>query len=436
MLLVIVERSAVSLGTAGSSLGKTIRQNGQGSVTSPARHPATPDELAAFLLENAQGENRPLIPVGGGTWLDYGRPVSAGVKLHTSGLAQVRDYPVRDMTVTVEAGLTLSRLSEILAEERQQIPVDFPQPEEATIGGAIAANVSGPRRFGLGTLRDYLIGIEAVDAKGRVFHAGGRVVKNVAGYDLCKLMVGSWGTLAVLTEVTLKVVPIPETLAWVWSTWDSSQKLDRALESLLTSAARPIAVEVLNQIAADQLVASSNQELPASTLVLALLVAGSETDVDWQTRTLSAELHAHQPNECVTVSDSAEALLKSLTGFPITPCPLSFQANLPASRTIEFAEAASKAGFLVQAHAANGVVIGKASEDVSTSGQAHELITPLRTLAESNGGSLVIQNCPSDWKSQIDVFGAANVNWDLMRKLKHSLDPANLLSPNRLFDSE
>src|SRR5438874_8668927 len=119
------------------------------------------------------------------------------------------------MTVTVQAGITLAKLQELLASENQRLPVDVPQAERATIGGALAANVSGCRRYGFGTLRDYLIGISVVNDEGQEVKAGGRVVKNVAGYDLCKLYIGSLGTLGIITQVTLKLKPRPEEEAFV-----------------------------------------------------------------------------------------------------------------------------------------------------------------------------------------------------------------------------
>src|SRR5205807_9828714 len=130
--------------------------------------------------------------------------------LDLRALNQVIDYPARDMTITVQAGITVAKLQEILAAENQQLPVDVPLPEQATLGGAIAVNASGPRRYGYGTLRDYVIGISFVNDEGQEVKAGGRVVKNVAGYDLCKLHIGALGTLGIITQVTLKLKPVPE----------------------------------------------------------------------------------------------------------------------------------------------------------------------------------------------------------------------------------
>ncbi len=403
-------------------------------MSSTILHPASALELAELLKQNAEGEKQNLVPVGGGTWLDFGHPLTPGWELHTDLLSRVLDYPARDMTITIEAGLPIQRLVETLRAERQQIPVDFSQCEQATIGGAIAANGFGPRRFGRGTLRDYLIGLTAVDAGGRTFHAGGRVVKNVAGYDLCKLMVGSWGTLAVLTEVTLKVLPIPETQAWVWSIWDSANQLETALAGLLTSETRPIAMEVLNPAAAGQIVQSFKQDLPTDSIVLAVLVAGSQNDVAWQTQKLSEEMAAHQSLGCEIVPHAiADDLLKVLTEFPIASTPLTIRAHLLPSKTMEFIEQATQAGFRVQAHAGNGIVTAHAPAELQSVEAAQAQLAPLRRFAESVGGSLIVLNAPAEWKPQLNIFGTEHFSWRLMKNLKDSLDPMNLLSPGRLF---
>ena len=193
--------------------------------------PTTQSELARFVAENAVGDKRSLCPVGGRTALHYGFSTQEpDTVVAMSGLARVVDYPARDMTITVEAGMRMDELQATLATERQRLPIDIAQSGRATLGGALATNTSGPRRFGHGTFRDYVIGISSVDAHGRAFKAGGRVVKNVAGYDICKLLVGSRGTLAIVTQVTLKLRPLAETSALLWCAFDSFAAIDRALE--------------------------------------------------------------------------------------------------------------------------------------------------------------------------------------------------------------
>ena len=194
--------------------------------------PTTAAELARLLDENQAGPRRHFIPVGGRTALHYGQPVRADAEqISLAEIKRVVDYPARDMTITVDAGLRVSELQELLATEGQRLPIDVPLANRATIGGIVATNTSGPGRFGHGTLRDYVIGISAVDARGRLFSAGGRVVKNVAGYDICKLLVGSLGTLAVITRVTFKLRPVAESRVAVWCPLETFDQVDHAFKA-------------------------------------------------------------------------------------------------------------------------------------------------------------------------------------------------------------
>ena len=159
-----------------------------GSLPATTLAPATASELARLLADNASGPRQRLLPAGGRTALPRLEDMAQRAVLALTDLNRVIDYPARDLTITVEAGLRVADLQRILSEQRQRLPVDIADAHRATIGGAVAAGASGPRRLGHGSLRDYLIGVTAVDATGRTFKAGGRVVKNVAGYDLCKLL--------------------------------------------------------------------------------------------------------------------------------------------------------------------------------------------------------------------------------------------------------
>jgi glycolate oxidase FAD binding subunit len=399
--------------------------------------PATQSELSRFVAENFAGAQQALYPVGGRTALNYGYPArAAGITVSTSRLVDIIDYPARDMTVTVEAGLRMDELAAILKNERQQLPIDVPQSNRATLGGIVATNTSGPRRFGYGTLRDYLIGISAVDARGRLFRAGGRVVKNVAGYDLCKLLVGSLGTLAVLTQMTLKLKPLPESTAIVWASFKTLAQIDCTLEQMLTSATRPVALEVLNPQAAKQITAESRQDLPAVRPVLVVSIEGSQRETRWQIEALKQELSSPAPQQIEVVYDKqATQLLEALTEYQAySDDPLTFQANLLPSKTLEFIENATQMGASVQAHAGNGIVIGHLPDDVVTVEKAAELLTPLRSFARQHRGNLVIFNCETQWKQHLPVFGEPESSHRLMQRLKSTLDPQNLLNPGRFFN--
>ncbi|MBI3468638.1 MAG: FAD-binding oxidoreductase, partial [Planctomycetes bacterium] len=221
----------------------------------PLTHTVAPENEAALIdaVQQAHADSTPVYPIGGGTSLDYGLPPrQPGMGLSLTGFNRVIDYPARDMTITIEAGITMGRLAQTIAAEGQRLPIDVPSAEQATLGGVIATNFSGPRRYGMGTIRDYVIGIAAVDGRGTLFHGGGRVVKNVAGYDFCKLLTGSLGTLGVISQVTLKVRPRPEACALVACGFADVQRAEPLLAALVTSRTAPTAIELLTGPAWEQ----------------------------------------------------------------------------------------------------------------------------------------------------------------------------------------
>jgi FAD/FMN-containing dehydrogenase len=188
-------------------------------------------------------------------------------------MRSVLEYTPEDMTVTVEAGVTLAQLQARLAEHNQWLPIDPPGADTLTIGALLAANRSGPRRFGYGTIREHLLGIKVVLADGRVIKAGGKVVKNVAGYDLCKLFVGSHGTLGVIVEATFKVLPRPESELFLKRTSAQLDELAPLLQQVNQSPLTPVVLDLHGSGA-------------GHTFVLGL--AGAREDVEWQREQASA----------------------------------------------------------------------------------------------------------------------------------------------------
>ncbi len=388
------------------------------------------------MVDNSSGAARPIYPAGGRTATNFGPAIrQPGITVSTTNLAKVIDYPARDMTVTVEAGIRIDELAKTLATERQRLPIDVPQAHRATLGGVAATNCSGPRRFGLGTMRDYVIGISAIDATGRLFKAGGRVVKNVAGYDLCKMLTGSLGTLAIITQLTLKLRPLPDTAIILWTTFDRLGTIDEVLEHQSKSAARPVALDVLDSNAAAAVAAEAGLELPPHRPVLCIGVEGTEPESTWQVKTLKEELAPLGPNEIVPVSGTdATKLWFALTEFQVpSDDPLTFKANLLPSQTVAFVDAAVKAGCAVQAHAGSGIVIGHLPDSMTTVAGAQTLLASLRSQARKCRGNLVVVHCDNGWKNELPMFGDPEPSWPLMRKLKRELDPQNLLNPHYVF---
>jgi len=376
------------------------------------------------------------MPVGGRTALHHGGAVSGTpILISTENLQRVLDYPARDMTITVEAGMRIETLQELLAVENQQLPIDIPQSHRATIGGVIASNICGPSRYGYGTFRDYVIGISAVDGQGRLFSAGGRVVKNVAGYDLCKLMIGSLGTLGVITQVTLKLTPTPQSRAFVIVRSQQLMQLDIVLDKLNLSKTRPVILDLLNSKGVRQLEGELRLDLPPDPFLLCIGFAGSEAETQWQMDQVIVELQNSQVVTPLKIDgERAEILWKSLTEYQAaSDDPLTFQANLLPSRVVDFVDQCTQANIAVQSHAGNGVVIGHLPDSVSTSGSARDLLESLRTHARKSQGSLVILNCEDNWNQDLDVLGLPLTGEKIMRDLKQMFDPAAVLNPGRLW---
>ena len=257
----------------------------------PVVRPQSVAELGD-VVRRAAAERQAVYPVGGGTMLGLGLPPSRpGWAVDVRPLNRIVDYPARDMTITVQAGVSVAELRRVLAAENQRLPVDVPHADRATLGGALAANVSGPRRYGFGTLRDYVLGITTVNDEGQEVKAGGRVVKNVAGYDLCKLHIGALGTLGVIVQVTLKVRPIPESQALLTVGCDAAG-LAALLDRLHDSRTRPACLDVHNAEAARAVGRTAGVALPEAPWVVVVGFEDGVEAVNWQVRQLMQEIPA------------------------------------------------------------------------------------------------------------------------------------------------
>jgi glycolate oxidase FAD binding subunit len=208
--------------------------------------PETPEQLAESLFDAASAHRT--IRLGGNFSKDRlaGPPQSADVVLSTSRLNRLLQYDPRDLTLSVQAGMPFAELERLLAEHRQMLPLDPGWAEDSTVGGVVAANLSGPRRRLYGTVRDMIIGMTFATIEGKLISSGGMVVKNVAGLDMAKLMIGSYGTLAAISQVNFKVFPVPaesRTFVMEFSTAAAAfTERDRILRSVL----QPAAIDVVN----------------------------------------------------------------------------------------------------------------------------------------------------------------------------------------------
>ena len=305
--------------------------------------PTTAEQLSQ-VVRQAYQDSTPVYPLGGRTSLDYGLPARhPGIGLDLTQLNQIVDYPARDLTITVQGGIRLHDLQQALATEGQMLPVDVPHDDQATLGGLIATNFNGPRRYGYGPLRDYVIGIRSVDGRGETYAGGGRVVKNVAGYDFCKLLTGSLGTLGVIHEVTLKLKPRPQASAILVCAPDHADQPAQLLAELNNCPVQPVALEWLLGPEWQQLSPwdSLDEPVAADTGLLAVGLEGTQREVAWMLDQLRDQWRQAGIRAATLLEgDRAAEAWQTLRNFPAhAPAPLVVRASVVASGTAAVVEA-------------------------------------------------------------------------------------------------
>lgn len=371
-------------------------------------------EMAQKALALCYAEELAVVPLGGGTRAHLGNlPSRLDVYLKTTRLDAIEAYEPRDLTISVQAGARLQEVQDSLGPEGQFLPSETPRPSAATIGGILALGETGFRRLPGSRPRDLLLGCEALLADGRRIHTGGRVVKNVAGYELGKLFVGSAGTLGVLTRAHLRVQPLPETARTLIGGWGSPAEAASVLSMLQRQPSGPQALAVADA----SLVA---HEVGGGWAVCARF-EGLEEDVraavDFTRRTWSAsELEAKE----------SEALWSRLREFPDPrthpALPLVLRGQVPPVETLRLAERWSGLG----------VILGSPYSGVlHCRGDDPEILPRLFRETRAVGGNVVFEAGPVELKSQTDVYGELPGGFPIMERIKRRLDPKAILSPGR-----
>ena len=397
----------------------------------PVARVARPGSVAEAgqVLAAAAADGLAVAFVGGGSKLGLGNPPErVDLLVSTERLDQVLEHAAGDLVVRVQGGARLADLQAALAPAGQWLALDPPEPR-ATVGGVVAANASGPRRLRYGTVRDLIIGITVVLADGTVARAGGKVVKNVAGYDLAKLFCGSLGTLGLVAEATFRLHPLPAAAAVVTLEVDSPQRVGAALGPLLRSALEPSAVEL----------AWPDWQLPGR---LTVVFEGIQPGVEAQAAAC-AELLGRVGTAAVAGPGETDAALAELgpprfekadVGVKVTCPPADLAAVLEDLR-------AGPSPWLgpVHAHAGTGVLwvasdFGEGELEASGGRLVPALagaVTTARERLAARGGSLVLVKAPPELKRAVDAWGPAGDAVGLMRRVKERFDPDRRLSPGR-----
>jgi glycolate oxidase FAD binding subunit len=403
--------------------------------------PGSADEVAR-VVRAAAAAGVPVVPWGGGTQMARGTPPKDGaLVVSLRRLNRVLEHEPGDLTATAEAGITLAAFQDALGSRGQWLPLDPPSPEAATLGGVLAANAAGPRRQGYGTARDLVIGIRVVAADGQLVRAGGKVVKNVAGYDLVKLYIGSHGTLGVIVEATLKLRPRPPAEGACWATFPGLDQAAGAATAFAGSELGPVALALLDARAAAA--AAPLVGLPAGAGP-AVLVAfdGLARTVAWQTEEAARRLRAAGAGavDALDAAQTARALDTVREPRRLLPSPVAIASAgvLPADVGTYLAAtraAARSAGFEVAAvaHAGQGLATlllapeGAAAPAAATAAT----LAVWRDAARARGGHLVVEWAPLGVREACPVWDPPAPSVALMRGLKARLDPEGVLNPGR-----
>jgi len=385
-----------------------------------------PPSLDAFTdtIRGACARKLAIAVVGGRTEIDLGAPPSRlDAVVSTRRLDRVVDHAPADQIVVVEAGVTVAKLQATLAAARQRLAFDPPLADRATIGGLLATNAFGPLRARYGSLKDLVIGASFVGADGRLARGGGRVVKNVAGFDLPKLLVGSLGTLGAIATLTFRVHPLPEAHRTV------------RFPPLAPAGARAVVVKLRDAQLEPAAVAAWGS---IGALALSVRFEGFAAGVDEQARgaldvardaRLAADLVTHDEARRLW-ADHDEARTAGDVRVKIAARPGALAAAL-AEDAAPLAAALDAPRVVAYPTLGTALLSGRAGEGAEAGASIAPLALEARARIARRGGSLVIHALPLALRGAIDVWGAPSSQLELTRRTKRSFDPDGRMNPGR-----
>ncbi|MEG4498397.1 FAD-binding oxidoreductase [Microcoleus sp. F10-C6] len=407
-------------------------------------YPNTQEELAAVIAWAAQNRCA-VLSCGSGSKLDWGGLVkldsprenslqvglfkgdlggssnAAGlVAVSTSRLNRLVQHAVGDLTVTAEAGMKFADVQKILAGANQFLAIDPAYPQEATLGGIVAAADAGSLRHRYRGVRDMLLGISFVRSDGQIAVAGGRVVKNVAGYDLMKLFTGAYGTLGVISQVTFRVYPLPEASGTVVLTGETNA-LAQATQILLSSALTPTAVDLLSP----DLVAKLGLGKGKGLIVRFQSIAESVKEQSARLLQVAEKLGLQGTSCCENDEHQLWQRLPETMWDSGTKSAIICKIGIRSSEAVTAINELPVQDALI--HAGSG--LGVLRFETATA----DTLLQVRRGCEAKGGFLTVLAAPTDIKRQLDVWGYTGSAIALMQRIKHQFDPENLLSPHRFI---
>jgi glycolate oxidase FAD binding subunit len=406
----------------------------------------------AEIVRFAKSENLALIPCGNRTKLGIGMPPTRyDFALDITGLNQIPYYDPRDLTLSVDAGMGLAQLAGVLSEQKQFLPLAVPFFEESTVGGTIASGIDSALRHSYGSARDFLLGAEFVNGAGTLTKSGGRVVKNVTGYDLHKLLIRSLGTLAVITRLNFRTFPSPRGHGHFVAAFSTVDQIVRFQVTIAKSPLTPSSVQILGPEIAQRLAESKeNRDSPLPSWFTdgfwhvcvgfegteAVLRRYSLDLVQHAQQSGAASFHLLDESSSASLHGALREVLNSLASsspsvtifrlniLPVFPADILRLRGLADSLSLPssiFAGASGPLYFAVKPPALNDGVTGSLVQ----------LASGVFEYASSHNGQASALFCPPELKCLLNIWGPARKDADLMRRVKTAFDPQNIFAPGR-----
>lgn len=426
-----------------------------GKLPSAAVLPGSRDEIAE-IVKFCASEKLAIVPCGGRSKLSMGGPPARyDIALDVTRLDRIVSYDPDDLTLSVEPGIPLGRLGGVLAGHRQFLPLAVPFLARATAGGAVASGVHSPLRQLYGTARDFSLGMEFVTGDGKAVKSGGLVVKNVAGYDLHKLLVGALGTLGIITKLNFRTFPTPASARVFAATFGVAEGAIDFRRRIMGSPLRPLTMDVLSPGAVEILsgpVAAQFEPGPAPTDRLA-----TDTWALLTTYSGSAAVLERCERELAEMAEAAGSETYQIFGDENTPgsfgrlrefVPIAL-ASSPATAVIKvstlptntsaLSAAAAQAcdtgavrwAAMIDGHGAGYIALLASTKDQNSLNTALQASDRILAACAEFGGNASIPWCPAEWKRALKIWGPERGSFEQMRKLKTTFDPAGIFAPGR-----
>ncbi len=400
-------------------------------------------EQLSEVVRLACKEKLALVPWGSGSKMAMGNiPPRLDLVICTRRLNRIIDMDKANLTLTVQAGVRFKDIQSSLAF----IPISPPYEDSATLGGIIATNSSGPTRLLYGLPRDIVLGVDYVAPNGRIIRMGGKTVKNVSGYDMCKLMIGSHGTLGILCEMTLRLLPLPESSGTFLSGFASLSEASRFVNGVFETSLLPAAVEIMNSMTFKLTAPDVAAELEPHGYAVAVALEGIQEAVDRmgsEIREMALESGAEktrylQGDQHHGFWNDYRNLVAGLSES--YPDLVSIKFNYPISRYIEVIESAdslipdTELDYALLSHAGSGITLIHFLVDQGDTRATERIIAVTERLldrCQGIGGNLVIDRAKPELKERLPVWGLPREDLILMRRIKKEIDPMGLFCPGR-----